>query len=966
MKATEKKVRRTAALLMVLVLMAQLFGGAAIAETVGTAEEAVPVVEDPAMVAAEDRVSYYNYLQLHSDKEHPDEECPVELQLFTEEVEGSTTLYQNQEGSAEGIAISNESRDVTFTAYVPVSGMYNIRIKYMADADYTRQIRFEMRVDNQVPFTEAYSCVLSRSFRNEEIIQDDEGNDIRPRAEQLSVWRTQYLRDLTGISGNLQFYLEEGTHTLTFCFERTPMLIEEITLCQEPVLIDYQDYLAVHSQLGHEVTEDVQLIVQAEKYYMQSASTLWPDTDYSSPLTQPFDYVLTRMNMGGGSQWKAPGEWISWKIEVPEDGFYNIGVKYKQGYLDGLFSSRTLYIDGEIPFKELGAVRFDYTVTWKNQELGNGVEPYSIYLTKGEHILTMECVMGEMEGPMNVLQDVATRLNELYLSIIMITSSEPDPYRDYYLSTLLPNLSSDLKACAQTLRDEADHLISVVGTKGEQTAYFEDIAYNLESYANNIRDLTYRSRLTNLKNDISSLAAKITEYKEQAMDIDYITVSSPNMEMPRVKLNAWEWVVYQVKSFVASFEDDHKSGISTQNRVTEDGRPIITVWMGGGNTQFEIMQRMVDDLFTPQTGIEVELVLGGIGLVNATLTNVAPDLFMGVGDVVDMAIRGALEPLESYPGFDEVTSKYIEGINIPNTLEGHVYAITLGGGGAAMFVRTDIFEALELEVPETWDELLDLAQILQRNNMNIGIAPSFMTLLYQNGGAVYADDRKSVRLDEDVAINAMKQHAEYYTKYGFPMQFDFMTQFRSGEMPIAMQGTGVSLNLKYLAPEITGLWKMYKLPETELPDGTRVGTQPVMSEGGGIGIPRVSQNKEAAWEFIKWWASSEAQLRWSLDLEGALGYTARQSTANLEIIDQLGWTDEELEVLLYNAEQLEFLPVVPGDYYVQRGINFTISDAYNTSDNVREIMEEWTTKMNEEITRKRKEFYENNGELIVK
>ena len=52
-----------------------------------------------------------------------------------------------------------------------------------------------------------------------------------------------------------------------------------------------------------------------------------------------------------------------------------------------------------------------------------------------------------------------------------------------------------------------------------------------------------------------------------------------------------------------------------------------------------------------------------------------------------------------------------------------------------MFVRTDIFEELGLTPPETWDDLYEIAPILQRNNMEVGLpAGVFNMLLLQNGG----------------------------------------------------------------------------------------------------------------------------------------------------------------------------------------------------------------------------------------
>ena len=101
----------------------------------------------------------------------------------------------------------------------------------------------------------------------------------------------------------------------------------------------------------------------------------------------------------------------------------------------------------------------------------------------------------------------------------MITGAEPDVYRDYYLDKTLPDLANQLKKAVQILQDEVDRLIEVVGKRGEETSYMEDVIYDLTSIAENVDSLTYNSRLSDLKNIISGLAEKMIELEEQALDL---------------------------------------------------------------------------------------------------------------------------------------------------------------------------------------------------------------------------------------------------------------------------------------------------------------------------------------------------------------------------------------------------------------------------------------------------------------
>ena len=910
--------------------------------------------------------TYYYYMEEHKDAKRPELSFSVDVTQFEvvdpdylEEPSG-TAVYENLEGSATGLNIRAKGEEVIFTVDVPETGLYCVALDYLPLAEASSQILFSLHINGAAPFTEANSCVLSRVYKNEPIRSDESGDDLRPQAEQVPQWRTQFLYDQTGVYGNLSFYLEKGENKVSMIFDGTPLLLQGLTFKQEPFLLSYQDYISLHQAKGYEPAETSTEPFQAENYYLQSSAALWPDADKSSPLTQPFSYTNTKINYGGGMQWKQPGQWISWKVNAPTDGFYNIGLKYKQGYLDGLFSSRKIYIDGEVPFAELAAVRFNYTGEWKNLVLSNDQnEAYSVYLTAGEHTITMENVIGDMADTMGVLQTVVGNLNDLYLSIVMITSSDPDPYRDYYLDKQLPNLPEEFRKNAELLFEEAQRLEELVGHKGAENAYFEDVAYNLQSYADNIGDLTYKSRLTNFKNDINGLSAKLSVYQEQALDLDYLMLLAPEEEMPTTKLNAWQWVVFQVKSFFASFQNNESK--------TADGEEVrsIRVWVGGGIDQFEILKNMITDEFTPKYGIEVDLELSQASIINALASGTGPDVVMNQGSegVVNLALRGAVVDLSQFDGFWELLDQYVEDSEIPFMLEGRYYGMPNTNGCSVMFVRTDIFENLGLEIPQTWDDIYDVAQVLQRYNMTLGCAASFQNLLYQNDGTYFDDDRNPTKVvfDEEVAINALIQHTEFFTKYGFPQVYDFANRFRTGEMPIAIADYITYTSLKYTAPEISGLWAMYPIPGTLKEDGTIDRTQ-MDQTGTGVVMLRDCKDQESAWEFIKWWSDAATQTRYGNDVEAALGISARYSSANLTTLRNLGWTAKELATIEEQIKHIEFIPVVPGNYYVSRGLTNSVRGVIDNGENARELLTEWTIKVNDEILRKRKEFFMNVDE----
>lgn len=56
---------------------------------------------------------------------------------------------------------------------------------------------------------------------------------------------------------------------------------------------------------------------------------------------------------------------MTWRFSVNEDGWYKLGMRCLQNWNDGLAAYRSIKIDGEIPFAEMTAYRFDYLDKWK-------------------------------------------------------------------------------------------------------------------------------------------------------------------------------------------------------------------------------------------------------------------------------------------------------------------------------------------------------------------------------------------------------------------------------------------------------------------------------------------------------------------------------------------------------------------------------------------------------------------------
>ena len=87
----------------------------------------------------------------------------------------------------------------------------------------------------------------------------------------------------------------------------------------------------------------------------------------------------------------------------------------------------------------------------------------------------------------------------------------------------------------------------------------------------------------------------------------------------------------------------------------------ITVWITTGRDQAQVMKSLIDDIFTPETDISVQLKLVPPEiLLPATLAGEGPDVAMQMGEdvPVNYAMRGAAYDLTQFPDFEEVAKRF--------------------------------------------------------------------------------------------------------------------------------------------------------------------------------------------------------------------------------------------------------------------------------------------------------------------
>ena len=904
--------------------------------------------------------TYDGYLRAHADAGTGEQPVAVDIAAF----EGEGELREEQ---GEACVYTPDGSYVTWKVNVEKAGMYNIMLDYLTVQSRGVDMERELYINGDLPFSGAGSLTFSRLWTDGGPVRhDNQGNDIRPTQVERFDWQQSYCKDDMGyVVDPYQFYFEAGENTLSLRAINEPMLLRGITLYPVHEAQDYQAYRAAQPAASmSENAKSWQVTVQGEDAVLRSSPSLYARYDRSSPATEPYSVTHTVLNYIGGDPWNNAGQWIEWDFEVPEDGYYTITVKGRQAYQRGALSCRSLYIDGEIPFAEMRTVSFEYDTSWNLRTLSdeNGT-PYQFYLTAGKHNVRLEATLGAMGPILQQLEDSIYRLNLIYRKILILTGVNPDRFRDYNLEKIYPEVLQAMDLESKRLYKLVDDTVAITGQKSDRVAVAQTLAVQLEGFVAHTERIT--QSFANFKDNITSLGTAMQNMSETKLDIDMLIISGENAKLPTVHDGGLQKLAHELRSCIASYTVDYNS---LGDKYEDGADDLIEVWIVTGRDQSTVLKTMVDDTFTPATGIHVnvKLVVADT-LLTAVVAGNGPDVVLSVGSwfPVNYAMRNAVEDLTQFDDFEEVVAPFYDSALAALRYNDGVYALPETQDFSVLFYREDVLEELGLTPPDTWRDLIGMLPTIQGNNLSVGVPypdittvdmSIFNSMIYQNGGAIYNDAATRTTIDNESGVAAFKLYTSLYNDYGLPTVYDFVSRFRSGEMPMGVASYSTYNTLVVSAPEIRNLWKFTLFPGTIKEDGTL--DRSVHSQGLCCMMIATENKKikQNAWEFLKWWVSADAQVRFGREIESVLGSSARYATANRDALDQLAWSSEQMAVLKEQMGWTVGFREIAGGYSTTRHMTNAIRRVINNKEDARETLMTYAKTINEEIKVKRREF----------
>lgn len=896
------------------------------------------------------------------------EQIELKISDIFQPVNGTASAADNYGYSSEVPQMTvGESGKLLIQA--PETARYCISMDYLDVGNSVLPIEFSMKVNGEYPFYELRDITMEAQWKDpEEVSYDRYGNQIVPVPEKIREWNNKFLMDSTyRRTIPLAVELQEGMNELEISMLEGTMLLGNLYLNPEQKLEAYEN---PGEAKGSEI-----ITIQGEEMDTRNASSIRATCEYDINL-EPYEVKTKKLNTIDSASFSDAGSRVTYRFQVKNAGNYYLSMKYQQSEKADFPVFLNVEVDGKIPGEEFFNCALKYGKKYQNVTFTDAEKnPLALYFEEGEHTISFTIAEDPLRSMLEGVDEIMNGVNSLNLQITKVAGTNKDKYRDLDIEAYIPDAVTRLEEYADKL-DQFCEDMKIYNPDVDEIGVFSSAnvaAEQLRSLASEPDQLAYRiAELTTSVNSVNQfLANLIDSLNKNQLAIDRIFIHQENAKLPG-NSGALKSTAASVKRFATSFASQ---AYSTGNTNPEH----LQVWVNRSRQYLEIMQKMIDEDFTAKTGIEVDLALmpDQNKLILANASGDAPDIATGINYAVpfELGIRGAIKDLTEFEDFAEVAGRFEEGLLIPSTIEDGIYSLPETMNFWVLYVRTDIFEQLGLEVPNTIQELKNILPSLQMRGMNFYYPTAGMLamrnfhgttpLILQNGGSLYDEFAGDSNLTSEESVEGFKELTELFTIYNLPKDIpNFYQHFRNGSLPIGIADYAVYNMLLNAAPEIANSWKIYSVPGTEDENG-EINRY---TSGGAESTVMFHSNEERekkAWEFMKWWSSAEVQAEFGQTLQITYGSTFMWNTANAEAFELLPWKTRDKSTILEQAEWIYEAPRLPGSYMVER----EISNAYNSvvvdGKNLRRTLDNAVKRINRETERKLEEFGYNNTDGSV-
>jgi multiple sugar transport system substrate-binding protein len=324
--------------------------------------------------------------------------------------------------------------------------------------------------------------------------------------------------------------------------------------------------------------------------------------------------------------------------------------------------------------------------------------------------------------------------------------------------------------------------------------------------------------------------------------------------------------------------DNTTNNSSSDNASKEEPKKKVKLKLGLPGSYEVTSKEIIDRFIETHPHIDLEIQEAPWGDFTSKIAtqiagNTMPDVwFQENATILGYGKRGVALDLAPYIERDLNTDDYIDGLFSAKTPEGNVWGVPHGINPIALAYNKDVFDAAKVPYPTDSWTFADLIETAKQLTVKEGddtkqfgfigsysITTGWFPWIKQAGGSALDETKTKSMLNDPKTIEGLKQLRQgieegYFTNNDFvKANGGELEVFASGKAAMYFMQYSLQVNMNQNFPDVN--WDVVKVPKAV--DGNRY--VPMVANSWLISSRASDDAKEAAWEFLKFYLSDEAQ-----------------------------------------------------------------------------------------------------------
>ncbi len=514
--------------------------------------------------------------------------------------DASLTNVDGYEGDGDALSIPAKGT-VELEIDVPQSAVYYMSFDYIGNSASILPVEAGIMVNDVYPFYEMRQQKLESQWTAKaDKVYDSYGNEVVSMPDKVYDWQNKYVQDSTyRYTQPLGIELEQGKNTISITLNEGTLLLGNLFLTAKPQV---PEYAGSQAAAGSGFIE-----IQAEDFLYRNDSAIHATCEFDPDLF-PYQAGNRVMNTVDATSFGKGGQEVTYSFNAEQAGNYYIAFHYSQGDKADFPVFMNVKIDGKLPNTAFQNHAFAYEKKYEMYTMVDGDgNKISVPLEAGVHTISMQISMEPIRESLETIEKIMGQVNDLSLEVTKVAGTNKDKYRDFSLEAYIPGIGDTMRGWADELNQVMEDARVYNPKKNKIAAYASvKIAENqLRSLAKKPDELIYRiDELATSTSSVNQHLANLIDSlngNDFALDSIYLYQEDAAKQLPKNK-NIFTKMWLGIVRFFTSFGEQAYSSTNTNPEH-------LQVSVNRSRQHLEIMQLLINEQFTPQTGIEVDLSL---------------------------------------------------------------------------------------------------------------------------------------------------------------------------------------------------------------------------------------------------------------------------------------------------------------------------------------------------------------------